>query len=110
MRGYSVLSQKMSLIHLINLGSGIYVTPAIILKSTNSVGISLLLWSVGAVIGMSALLVWLELGLSIPKFDLHSRDLVEPRQGETTLECVPRNGGEKNYVGESRVKSLVSEV
>ncbi len=83
---------------MMRLGSGIFVTPAIVLKSTNSVGISLLLWSAGAVVGMSALLVWLELGLSLPKYDLHSRGLVESGQGETTLECVPRNGGEKNYV------------
>ena len=86
------------------------MTPAIILKSTNSVSISILLWSAGAIIGMSALLVWLELGLSVPKFDLHSRDLVEPRQGETIFECVPRNGGEKNYVSESRIKSIVPQV
>ena len=90
--------RKHNKFNFINLGSGIFVTPAIVLKSTNSVGISLLLWSAGTVVGMSALLVWLELGLSVPKYDLHSRGLVEPRQGETTLECVPRNGGEKNYV------------
>ena len=92
----------------LNLGSGIFVTPAIVLKSTNSVGISILFWSVGAVIGMSALIVWLELGLSVPKYDLHSRGLVEPRQGETTLECVPRNGGEKNYVSRFPQKKKLS--
>lgn len=47
---------------------------------------------------MSALLVWLELGLSVPKYDLSGRDSTEPHEGETTLECVPRNGGEKNYL------------
>ena len=82
----------------LNIGSGIYVTPAIILKSTNSVGVSLLLWAFGVIIGMSALLVWLELGLSVPKYDLSGRDSTEPHEGETTLECVPRNGGEKNYL------------
>jgi hypothetical protein len=74
------------------------VTPAIILKSTNSVGVSLLLWAFGVIIGMSALLIWLELGLSVPKYDLSGRDSAEPQEGETTLECVPRNGGEKNYL------------
>ncbi|KAL9583922.1 MAG: hypothetical protein Q9212_002420 [Teloschistes hypoglaucus] len=81
------------------IGSGIFVTPAIVLRSTNSVGVSLLFWSFGAVIGMSALLIWLELGLSIPKFELPNRDENDTVQGEgVSLQCVPRNGGEKNYL------------
>lgn len=51
--------------------------------------------------GMSALLVWLEFGLSIPKFELPNRDengMV--REEGVSLQCVPRNGGEKNYVSE----------
>ena len=47
---------------------------------------------------MSALLVWLELGLSIPKFAVPDSDSAEPHEGETALQCVPRNGGEKNYL------------
>lgn len=58
---------------------------------------------------MSALLVWLELGLSVPKYDLHSSGLVEHPQGEATLECVPRNGGEKNYVSISTKMSIVPQ-
>lgn len=81
------------------LGSGIYVTPAIILRSTNSVGISLLLWTFGAIVGIASLLVWLELGLSIPKFEIPDRDMTESRrQGDTAIQAVPRNGGEKNYL------------
>ncbi|KAI4196732.1 MAG: hypothetical protein LQ350_006378 [Teloschistes chrysophthalmus] len=81
------------------IGSGIFVTPAIVLRSTSSVGVSLLFWSFGAVIGMSALLIWLELGLSIPKFELPNRDENDTVQGEgVSLQCVPRNGGEKNYL------------
>lgn len=80
-------------------GSGIYVTPAIVLKSTGSVGISLLLWAFGAVVGMSALLVWLELGLSVPKFEVPDRDTTDSHRGNaSTLQSVPRNGGEKNYL------------
>ncbi|KAL8661586.1 MAG: hypothetical protein Q9202_005472 [Teloschistes flavicans] len=81
------------------IGSGIFVTPAIVLRSTSSVGVSLLFWSFGAVMGMSALLVWLEFGLSIPKFELPNRDengMV--REEGVSLQCVPRNGGEKNYL------------
>src|SRR5271155_2443490 len=42
------------------IGSGIFVTPALILKGTGSVGASLLLWTAGAVIATSGLLVWLQ--------------------------------------------------
>ncbi|KAL8953687.1 MAG: hypothetical protein Q9222_000471 [Ikaeria aurantiellina] len=81
------------------IGSGIFVTPAIVLRSTDSVGASLLLWALGCIIGMSALLIWLELGLSIPKFELPNRDENETvRDRGTSLQCVPRNGGEKNYL------------
>ena len=48
---------------------------------------------------MAALFIWLELGLSVPKFELISRqDTETSRRGEESLQCVPRNGGEKNYV------------
>ena len=78
------------------------MSPAIVLKTTNSVGISLLLWVLGSVKGIAALCVWLELGLSVPKFDLLNRDEDGTnRQGEESLQCVPRNGGEKNYVSSS---------
>lgn len=95
----------------ISTGSGIFVTPAIVLRSTGSVGASLLLWSFGTVIGMSALLVWLELGLSIPKFELPIRDDNDTvLEGGASLQCVPRNGGEKNYVSLELQDSLVSEL
>ena len=87
-------------------GSGIFVSPAIVLKTTGSVGVSLLLWALGAVVGMSALFIWLELGLSVPKFELVNREETETsRQGEESLQCVPRNGGEKNYVSNSNSRA-----
>ncbi|KAL9101754.1 MAG: hypothetical protein Q9163_003030 [Psora crenata] len=80
------------------IGSGIYVTPALVLKATNSVGISLLLWTLGGIFGMSGLLIWLELGQSIPKFK-PSDELPPPQtEDEGALENVPRSGGEKNYL------------
>ncbi|KAL8877564.1 MAG: hypothetical protein Q9198_004439, partial [Flavoplaca austrocitrina] len=78
------------------IGSGIYVTPAIVLRATNSVGISLLLWTFGAVFGLCGLLVWLELGLSIPKFQPQEEGAASI-DGDGPLENVPRSGGEKNY-------------
>lgn len=81
------------------IGSGIFVSPAIVLKTTGSPGISLLLWVVGGVVGMSALFVWLEFGLSIPKFELLNRAEDGTPLGGESMQCVTRNGGEKNYVG-----------
>ena len=99
----------MSILHLVcqrlyadKQGSGIFVSPAIVLKTTGSVGVSLLLWALGSVVSMAALFIWLELGLSVPKFELISRqDTETSRRGEESLQCVPRNGGEKNYVSDS---------
>jgi hypothetical protein len=71
-----------------SIGSGIFVTPAIILRGTGSVGASLLLWAAGAIISTSGLLVWLELGLSVPR----------QRVRDGSKKSVPRSGGEKNYV------------
>lgn len=87
----------------LSLGSGIFVSPAIVLRGTGSVGASLCLWALGAVAAISGLLVWLELGLSIPKF--RPRDEINPNEinpdevnNQGSLVCFPRNGGEKNYV------------
>ncbi|KAL8924119.1 MAG: hypothetical protein Q9208_004256 [Pyrenodesmia sp. 3 TL-2023] len=80
------------------IGSGIYVTPAIVLRATNSVGISLFLWTFGAVFGISGLLVWLELGMSIPKFQPPDEGTDSLQNGERPFENVPRSGGEKNYL------------
>src|SRR2546421_89047 len=70
------------------IGSGIFVAPTFVLRRTGSVGASLLLWTVGAIIAASGLLVWLELGLSVPR----------QRVRDGSKRSVPRSGGEKNYV------------
>ena len=87
-----------------------FITPAILLRATGSPGASLLLWTLGAVTAMCALLVWLQFALSIPKFSLQNRNEDDsPAEGES-LQCVPRSGGEKNYLeyvyGSNRLKKL----
>ena len=80
------------------------------LKGTGTVGASLFLWTAGAVIGMCALMVWLELGLSVPKFELLNRDEGNTdHEGQSTLQCVPRSGGEKNYVSGPSLHAFKSE-
>ncbi len=76
------------------IGSGIFIVPTKILDGTGSVGASLLLWAFGGLIATCGLLVWLELGLSIPL-------RLIPGTGE--LKNVPRSGGEKNYVRSVRL-------
>jgi amino acid transporter len=61
------------------------------LKGTGSVGESLILWAFGGLVATCGLLVWLELGLTIPL-------RIVPGHANTGLKGVPRSGGEKNYV------------
>ena len=49
------------------LGSGIFITPSLILKYSGSFGMSLLLWLVGGVIATLASLCYLELALLVKK-------------------------------------------
>lgn len=74
------------------IGSGIFVTPVKVLNGTGSVGASILLWTLGAVVATCGLLVWLELGLSLPL------RVVQTMPGIFERKSVPRSGGEKNYV------------
>lgn len=49
------------------IGSGIFAVPGVILKSAGSVGLSLTLWIVGAVVVASGLVVSLEYGCMLPR-------------------------------------------
>ncbi|RDB27614.1 High-affinity methionine permease [Hypsizygus marmoreus] len=57
------------------IGTGIYATPSVILRSSGSVGVALLLWLAGALIAAAGTTVYIELGTGLP-----------------------RSGGEKNYL------------
>jgi hypothetical protein len=77
----------MCLIFNRSIGSGIFATPAKILRGTNSVGVNTVFWAIGGLLTMCGILVWLEFGLSIPREYVNGKD-----------RAVPRSGGEKNYV------------
>ena len=81
-------------------GAGIYVSPALVLRATNSIGVSLFLWILGGFFGICGVLVWLEFGLNVPKFEPSkiSPELCQDDKEEGPRKGVPRNGGEKNYV------------
>ncbi|KAJ7245611.1 APC amino acid permease [Mycena haematopus] len=57
------------------IGTGIYATPSVILRTSGSVGVALLMWFLGALIAAAGTAVYVELGTGLP-----------------------RNGGEKNYL------------
>ncbi|KAJ4375405.1 low-affinity methionine permease [Neocucurbitaria cava] len=49
------------------IGSGIFATPGVIVKGVGSVGLSLLLWVIGAIIAACGLAVGLEYGCMLPR-------------------------------------------
>ncbi|KAJ3981371.1 APC amino acid permease [Lentinula detonsa] len=57
------------------IGTGIFATPSVILRTSGSVGVALLMWFVGALIAAMGTVVYIELGTGLP-----------------------RSGGEKNYL------------
>ncbi|KIP09738.1 hypothetical protein PHLGIDRAFT_66968 [Phlebiopsis gigantea 11061_1 CR5-6] len=57
------------------IGTGIFATPSVILRSSGSVGLSLALWLLGALVAACGTAVYIELGTALP-----------------------RSGGEKNYL------------
>ncbi|KAH6680931.1 amino acid permease-domain-containing protein [Halenospora varia] len=77
------------------IGSGIFVSPVKVLVGTGSVGASLILWSFGAIVSTCGLLIWLELGLSVPFREVK---VTPGPHGTFEKKSVPRNGGEKNYL------------
>lgn len=76
-----------------SIGTGIFATPTKIIIGTGNVGPALVMWVCGGLVALSALHVWNELGLTIPR-----------NRGRS----VPRSGGEKNYVRGSRPAMLSS--
>ena len=94
MQDYSSRADKLGIFStgclLINrmIGTGIFETPKTILIGTRSVSGALFMWCVGSLIAFAGLLVYLELGLTVPRYLVRGR-----------WRSVPRSGGEKNYVG-----------
>lgn len=53
------------------IGTAIFATPGLIVKSAGSVGLSLLLWLSGAILAATDLVVWLEYGCMLPRSGGH---------------------------------------
>ncbi|KAI0787657.1 APC amino acid permease [Fomes fomentarius] len=69
------LTSTISLISNRVIGTGIFSAPSVILRSSGSVGVSLVLWLLGAAAALCGTAVYIEFGTGLP-----------------------RNGGEKNYL------------
>ena len=72
-RGRGALRKDMNLTDAIafvvgvTIGSGIFITPATILRETGSFGVSMLCWLVGMIVALVGSFCYMELGLLIPK-------------------------------------------
>lgn len=79
---YTMISSRM-LLTVDAVGSGIFNSPTTVMRGTNSVGASLLLWLAGAIYGVCGSLVFIELGLTIPRHNVNGVDVGIPRSGGT---------------------------
>ena len=76
------------------LWNRIYATPSNILRSSGSVGVSLIMWLVGALIAACGTMVYIELGTVCLFFCwIQYLDLAH-----ISIKGLPRSGGEKNYL------------
>lgn len=70
------------------IGSGIFMTPQVVMKGTNSTGAALLLWFAGAIHSLAGMYVYIEYGLNVPRVVFQGVE-----------QSVPRSGGDLHYVG-----------
>ena len=77
------------------IGSGIFNSSSVIFYNTQSIGASLLIWLYGVIIALSGILLYIELGLTVPRWQL--------RDG--TKISTPRSGAELVYVNTTEINS-----
>ncbi|KAG6825519.1 hypothetical protein H0H92_003419 [Tricholoma furcatifolium] len=73
------------------IGTGIYATPSVILRTSGSVGVALVMWLIGALIAAAGTMVYVELG-TVGASTIQYSVIAYQHQG------LPRSGGEKNYL------------
>ena len=73
------------------IGTGIFETPKSVWLGTRSVSGALFMWCVGSLIAFAGVFVYLELGLTVPRYLVRGK-----------WRSVPRSCGEKNYVGSQK--------
>ena len=78
-----------SLTTRLTTGTGVFNSAGIVFPNTQSIGLSLLLWVFGALFALSGVVVYIELGLTIPRWPFGP-------DGEKI--STPRSGDALNYV------------
>ncbi|KAM7186212.1 high-affinity methionine permease [Naviculisporaceae sp. PSN 640] len=71
------------------IGSGVFNSGGVILHNTQSVGIAMILWFVGALVAISGVILFIELGLTIPRYRIGGTGQKTP---------VVQSGGELPYL------------
>ena len=62
-------------------GSGIFNSGFAVLRSTQSVGVALVLWFYGSLTAISGVILYIELGLVIPRYLRNGVKISTPRSG-----------------------------
>jgi hypothetical protein len=73
----------------VRIGTGVFNSASIVFPNTQSIGLSLILWVCGAIFALAGVIVYIELGLTIPRWPFGPN-------GEKI--STPRNGDALNYV------------
>ncbi|KIW08870.1 uncharacterized protein PV09_00794 [Verruconis gallopava] len=69
------------------IGSGIFTNAGNMFRSTNSTGAALMLWLAGVLYATAGVIIYIEYGLSVPRWTV-----------DGTKIAVPRSGGDMNYL------------
>jgi hypothetical protein len=80
---------KADLLLITLIGTGVFNSSSVVFADTQSIGASLMIWFYGCVVALTGVLVYNELGLTIPRW---------PIGDGGRKESTPRSGGELNYV------------
>jgi hypothetical protein len=63
------------------INPGFFNSSSVILYTTQSVGVSLMMWLYGAVMMLSGLVLYIELGLTVPRLHVEGAEVSAPRSG-----------------------------
>jgi amino acid transporter len=77
------------LILVLASGSGVFNSSSVIYSNTQSIGISIMIWLVGVSMALSGVILYIELGLTVPRYRLG---------GSKEKTAVVRSGGELPYL------------
>lgn len=66
---------------MVNLGTGIFMSPQRVMRGTRSVGATLLFWLAGIIYCLCGTHVYIEYGLNVPRYLINGHDHSVPRSG-----------------------------